>query len=128
MVDLITILSFNFKLCHAQFLYDLQAEVLRLPPKISLRYAQLDWKGIPLVFLREGRSQPKTKKISSSREHHQVYASRRKEVFEIRNVIHYVYIRSTVVLFKTTGQLKELGDSMDFPEVRNSNFGSPGTT
>ena len=62
MVNLITILSFNFKLSHAQFLYDLQAEVLRLPPKISLRYAQLDWKGIPLVFLREGRSQPKTKK------------------------------------------------------------------
>ena len=128
MVNLITILSFNFKLSHAQFLYDLQAEVLRLPPKISLRYAQLDWKGIPLVFLREGRSQPKTKKNSSSREHHLVYASRLKEVFEIRTVIHCVHIRSTVVLFKTTGQLRELGDSMDFPEVRNSNFGSPGTT
>ena len=41
MVNLITILSFNVKLSHAQFLYDLQAEVLRLPPKISLRYAQL---------------------------------------------------------------------------------------
>ena len=88
MVNLITILSFNFKLSHAQFLYDLQAEVLRLPPKISLRYAQLDWKGIPLVFLREGRSQPKN---SSSREHHLVYASRLKEVFEIRTVIHCVY-------------------------------------
>ena len=68
MVNLITILSFNFKLSHAKFLYDLQAEVLRLPPKILLRYAQLDWTGIPLVFFMEGRSQPNTNKI-------QVYAS-----------------------------------------------------
>ena len=59
-----------------------------------------------------------------------MYASRLKEVFEIRTVIHcvLVHIRSMVVLFKTTGQLRELGDSMDFPEVRKSNFGSPGTT
>ena len=128
MVNLITILSFHLKLSHAQFLYDLQAEVLHLPPKISLRYAQLVWKGIPLVFLREGRSQPNTKKNSSSHQHHLVYASRLKEVFEIRTVIHYVNIRSTVVLFKTTGQLRELGDTIAILEVRNSNFGSPGTT
>ena len=72
MVNLITILSLNVKLSHAQFVYDLQAKVLRLPPKISIRYAQLNWKGIPLVYLRDGRSQPKTKKNSSSREHHLV--------------------------------------------------------
>ena len=102
MVNLImSILSFNVKLSYARFLYDLQTEVLRLPPKIFLRYAQLDWNGIPFVFLREGRIQPKSSQNSSSRDHHQVYASRRKEVFEIRTVIHYVYIRSTDVLFKT---------------------------
>ena len=62
MVNLITILSFNFKLSHAQFLYDLQADVLRLPPKISLCYAQLDWKGIPLYFWGKGEVNQKLKK------------------------------------------------------------------
>ena len=82
----------------------------------------------PLYFWEKGEVNQKLKKNSSSREHRLVYASRLKEVFEIRTVIHCVHIRSTVVLFKTTGQLRELGDSMNFPEVRNSNFGSPGTT
>ena len=106
----------NFCMIYKQKFYTYQ---------LKSRFAQLDWKGIPLVFLREGRSQPKTKYTLAPPS---VRKSRVKEVFKIRTVIHYVHIRSTVVLFKTTGQLRELGETMDFPEVRNSNFGSPGTT
>ena len=62
MLNLITILPFNVKLSHAKFVYDLQAEVLRLHPKMSLRYAQLDWKVIPLVFLGKGEVNQKLKK------------------------------------------------------------------
>ena len=84
----------------------------------------------PLYFWGKGEVNQKLKKKLKFTRAPQVYASRLKEVLEILTVIYcvLVHIRSTVVLFKTTGQLRELGDSMDFPEVRNSNFGSPGTT
>ena len=82
----------------------------------------------PLYFWGKGEVNQNTKKKLKFTRAQPSYASRRKEVFEIRTVIHYVHIRSTVVLFKTTGQLRELGDSKNFSEVRNSNFGSPSIT
>ena len=79
----------------------------------------------PLYFWGKGEVNKKLKKkLKFTRAPPSV---RKSPEGSVRNP-HCVYIRSTVVLFKTTGQLRELGDSMDFPEVRNSNFGSPGTT
>ena len=62
MVNLITILSFNVKLSHAQFLYDLQAEVLRLPLKSRFATLSSIERESPLYFWGKGEVNQKLKK------------------------------------------------------------------